>query len=228
MMFLGGNGMLISFILFVLCFMFPFYFLFTIIMIIQQQKKPQSLNQSESPDYNNVLLTEMCHICEDRVKNKIVLTCEHTFCGLCVKSRIQNYNNNIECPICHKISNIVMFNDIIHNESTKEIITFFVFYNTINTKGIKYITSLFNNIHFIFKCSIEEKLNNTKQTYLFLLSCLVCLLYFLFPYDIIYYNILVYGYIDDMIIFVFLYLYVLIRYYNRFIEENQKLIKENK
>ena len=121
-----------------------------------------------------------------------------------------------------------MFNDIIHNESTKEIITFFVFYNTINTKGIKYITSLFNNIHFIFECSIEEKLNNTKQTYLFLLSCLVCLLYFLFPYDIIYDNILVYGYIDDMIIFVFLYLYVLIRYYNRFIEENQKLIKENK
>ena len=88
----------------------------------------------------------MCHICEDRVKNKIVLTCEHTFCGLCVKSRIQNYNNDIECPICHKISNIVMFNDIIHNESTKEIITFFVFYNTINTKGIKYINDCLNGL----------------------------------------------------------------------------------
>lgn len=228
MMFLGENGLLISFILFVLCFMFPFYFLFTIIMIIQQQKKPRSLNQSESPDFNNVLKTEMCHICEDRIKNKIVLTCEHTFCGLCIKSRAQNNNNNIECPICQKISNIVFFNDIILNETTKEIINFFIFYNAINVKGIKYITTLIKNIHFIFKRSIEEKLNNTKQAYLFLLSCLACLLYFLFPYDIIYDNVIVYGYIDDMIIFVVFYLYVLFRYYNRFIEENNNLIKEIK
>lgn len=228
MMFLGENVMLISFILFVLCFMFPFYFLFTIIMIIQQQKKPRTLNQSESPDFNNVLKTEMCHICEDRVKNKIVLTCEHTFCGLCIKSRTQNYNNNIECPICKKISNIVIFDDIIQNETTKEIINFFIYYNAVNTNGIKYMTTLIKNIHFIFKCSIEEKLNNTKQAYLFLSSCLACLLYFLFPYDIIYDNVLVYGYIDDMIVFVIFYLYVLIKYYNRFIEENKKLIKEIK
>jgi predicted amidophosphoribosyltransferase len=41
-----------------------------------------------------------CPICYEKVKNEIILSCNHTFCGKCIKKWS---NNKKTCPLCRKI-----------------------------------------------------------------------------------------------------------------------------
>jgi hypothetical protein len=41
-----------------------------------------------------------CEICYEKIKNKFVTECNHTFCKKCIEKWCENYNNN--CPKCRK------------------------------------------------------------------------------------------------------------------------------
>lgn len=214
--------MLLSFLFFYICFAFALYFLYTIIIVIQKPKKAKSLNQTESYQYNNVFANEECTLCNERIKNKVELTCEHCFCAQCLINEHSSSSSYIKCPICHNESHFVILDNIINNDSTKSILVQLAEYNI---KSLSmYYNTLFHNIHFIFKYSIELIFNDVRSIITFLICAMLSLLYFLFPYDILYDGTYIIGYIDDMIIFISMYVYIMHKYYNQYIESNRRLI----
>ena len=210
--------MLFSFFLFYICFAFALYFLYTIIIVIQKPKKAKSINQTESYQYNNVFANEECTICHERIKNKVELACEHCFCGQCLLNEHSNSNSIIKCDICHKESQCVILDNIIVNENTKSIIVQLAQYNLCNLANP--FSTMIHNIHFIFKYSIQMIFNDEKSIISFLVCSMLSLLYFLFPYDLIYDGTNFFGYLDDLIILITMYLYIIYKYYNQYIQLN--------
>lgn len=214
--------MLFSFFLFYICFAFALYFLYTIVMVIQKPKKAKSINQTESYQYNNVFLNEECTICHERIKNKVELTCEDCFCAQCLLDEHSNSNSTIKCQICHKESQFVILDNIIMNDNTKSILVKLAEYNLNNLANP--FSTMINNIQFIFKYSIQLIFNDEKSIILLLVCSILSLLYFLFPYDIIYDGTYFFGYLDDMILFITMYVYIMIKYYKKYIESNRILL----
>lgn len=141
-------------VIFVAIMGFTLFILHNILKFIMNRtsrevRDPYNINfnsENISDPYAHSNLHDDCSICTERIKYKVELDCNHSFCGKCIMDYYDTVRpSNLKCPLCRNPVRIINSENLVRDANTRDFYDNIVRYNHRNTNGWNYVITFLNN-----------------------------------------------------------------------------------